>query len=156
MSLKAMVSVDVYNTRYFFNGVSEKGVVLSVGTAGSGVAIDNSFNVAVVAPVASGSKPLGILLDEFVNIDLTRFPINWHKQQAASGDKASICQKGYVTTDKIVASSINAGDFAVLYNNGVLSGVAPDASWNHVANPKVGVFRTNKDSDGFATVYVDL
>jgi hypothetical protein len=156
MALKGDRQVDAVEIRYFLNEVASKGVVVSVSTAGSGVAVEDVANLATVAANSSGSKPLGILLTDFVNVDLTRTPINWHKDQAQKGSKAAILTKGWVVTDQ-VAGTPNAGDYACLTSSGSVTGVAPGTStYVEAANPKVGRFRTKKNEDGFASVYVDL
>ena len=61
---------------FFMNETAERGVVVSVSTAGSGAAMDSSVAVATVAAEASGAYPLGVLLNDVVNLDLTRQHIN--------------------------------------------------------------------------------
>ncbi len=155
MALKGDRQIDHVSIRYFLDEVSEKGNVLVVSTAGSGIALDNSANLATVAGNSSGNRPLGILLNEFVNVDQTRQPVNWHKDQSQQGDKCSILTKGWVVTDR-VTGAINAGDHAILSSSGTVAALAPGAAWNEAANPKIGRFRTGLDHNGFATLYVDL
>ena len=155
MALKGSREILATEVGLFLNEVAERGVVVSYSTAGSGVNIDSTSNVATVAASASGSKPVGILIDDFVNLDLSKQPVNWYKHQANSGDKASIVTKGWVVTNKVVGSP-NAGDNAVLIANGNVSGVTLGSTWNVTANPLVGRFRSKKDEDGYARVYIDL
>lgn len=156
MALKADRQVDAYEIGFYINEVATRGTIASVSTAGSGVAMDNISNVATIAATASGKKPLGMLLQEFVNVDLTRYPINWHRDQANSGSKATLASKGWLVTDQ-VAGNPNVGDYAVLYDAGKVSGIAlGTATYNEAANPKVGHFRSKVDQNGFAKVYIDL
>lgn len=156
MALKGDRQVDAVELGFYLNETASKGVILSYSTVGSGVAMDNVNNIATVVANASGARPIGMLLTEFVNIDQSRFPINWHKDQANSGDKACIMTKGWAVTDKITGTP-TIGQKAVLAVNGTVSGVAIGSStYNEAANPLVGKFRSTKDQDGFAKVYVDL
>lgn len=153
MALKMDRQIDAYELRYFLNEVAEPGVVVCVSTAGSGVGMDNTSNVATVKAASSGSKPLGVLLNEFVSVDQTRYPVNWHKDQAATGDKACIASKGWVVTNRLVAAT--AGTEAVLVSSGFVTNKTL-GTHNEAANPTVGRWRTSADESGYATLYVDL
>jgi hypothetical protein len=155
MALKADREVEAVEVGYFLDETASKGVVVVISTAGSGVALEDTKSVATVAANSSGNKPLGILLNEFVNVDLTRTPINWHQDQAQKGAKAAIMTRGWVVTDQIIGTP-NGGDFACLTSSGSVTGVSPGAAWNEAANPRVGRFRTKKDALGFARVHVNL
>lgn len=154
MALKADRQIDSYELGYFLNETADRGVVVSISTAGSGVAMDNLSNLATVAANSSGAKPLGVLLNEFVNIDQTKFNINWHKDQRQVGDKAVIATKGWVVTNKVVLA--NAGSGAILTSSGFITNKPHNNVWNSVAQPEVGRFRSDKDEAGFAKVYIDL
>ena len=150
--------VDAVEISYFLNAVAEKGVILSASNGGSGVAMEDTYNTAAVVANSSGCRPLGMLLTEFVNVDLTRQSINWHKDQAQIGDKAAIMTKGWAVTDKVVGAPL-AGDYAALGSSGTIIPITPAlfvAGWNKAANPIIGRFRTKVNEDGFARVYVDL
>ena len=153
MTLKMDRQIDSWESRYFLNEVSSNGVIVCVSTAGSGIAMDNTSNVATVAAASSGQKPIGMLLNEFVSIDQTRFPVNWHKDQAATGDKASIATKGWVVTNSVVSAT--AGTEAVLASSGFVTDKVL-GTHNEAATPTVGRFRTGADESGYATLYVDL
>jgi hypothetical protein len=155
MAIKADRQVSSTEIGFYLNEVAEKGVIVSLSTAGSGVALDATRNLATVAANSSGNKPLGMLLNDFVSVDQTRFPINWHKDQAATGDKCTIMTKGWAVTNKITGTP-TAGDNAVLSSSGTVAVSTLGAVFNEVANPRVGKFRTTKDADGYARVYVDL
>lgn len=148
--------IDATEIGYFLNEVASRGSVVVVSTSGSGVALDNPSNVATVATSPSGNRPLGILLNDFVDIDRTRIPLNWHKDQSASGDKCTILTKGWVVTDKVLGT-ITAGYVAYLAESGNLRAAASLGALTNTSNqPFVGRFRSSKDENGFAKVYVDL
>lgn len=155
MAIKGDRQVDAVEISYFLNETAVKGKILVVSTAGSGVAMDSVSNLATVAGNSSGQKPLGLLLNEVVNVDQTRFPINWHKDQHQQGDKVTIMTKGWVVTDQITGTPA-AGDHAVLSSSGTAATLAPGGTWNEAANPKVGRWRSAKDEAGYAKLYVDL
>lgn len=155
MALKADRQIDSVELGYFFTNVANRGVTVCVSTAGSGVAMDSTSNIAAVKASSSGSFPIGILLSDVVSIDRTRLPLNWHKDQHASGDKVPIVTKGWVVTDQ-VTGTITAGHNAVLSSSGTLASLAPGLVTNVVNTPIVGRFRSGKDEAGFAKVYVDL
>lgn len=155
MALKMDRQIDAVEVGYFVNTVTERGLFVSVFTNGSGVALDNPSNVATVNNVASGSLPLGCLLNDFVNLDLTRTPINWMKDQSQIGNKATILTKGWVVTNKVNGTPV-AGDDAVLDASGFIKPFAPGFDTNVSVAPRVGRFRTGLDESGYARVYVDL
>lgn len=154
MALKGDRQIDAVEISYFLNEVADRGVCVSISTAGSGVALENSKNVATVATSPSGQKPLGLLLNDFVSIDRTRYPLNWHKDQQASGDKASILTKGWAVTNKLLGT-VTAGQKAYLAESGNLRGSATTPV-NESLQPVVGTFRSDKDENGYAKVYIDL
>lgn len=137
---------------FFMNTTAERGGVVSVVTATSGVGISmDDGNAAVAyAAVASGAKPVGVLLNDVVNLDLTRQHINWHKDETQVGGKVTLLRQGQVTTNMLVAGTTpSAGADAYV---GV-SGLIGTSSTNAV---KIGQFLSAKDTDGYAKVSVNL
>ena len=66
---------------FFMNEVAERGGVATLSTAGSGAALDQSAALVSYATNQSGIAPIGILLNDMVNIDQTRQHINFHKNE---------------------------------------------------------------------------
>lgn len=155
MGLKVDRQIDSYELGYFMSETATRGVVVCVSTQGSGVSLDDNLMVCNVPANSSGNKPIGILADDVVNLDLTKTPVNRHKHQANVGEKVTIYTKGWVVTDQITGTPA-AGDFAILSSSGTVTNLAPGGAWNEKANPKVGNFRSKKDQAGYARVYVDL
>lgn len=155
MALKGDRLTLVWELAYYLNATASQGSVVNLATASSGADLDGSTNEVELAASPSGKVPIGILMDDFVDIDLTRYELNAHKPESNVGSKASILRKGWVVTDKITGSPA-AGDRAVMAGSGVLQ-KAP-TGWNitHTNTPYVGWFETSKDEDGFARVFVDL
>ena len=135
---------------FFMNTTAERGGVVSVVTAGSGVSMDDASAVVAYAATVSGSKPVGVLLNDVVDLDLTRQHINWYRDEVQKGGKVTVLRQGQVTTNRLVsAATPSAGDDAYV---GV-SGLIGTSSTNSV---KIGQFLSSKDADGYAKVSVNL
>lgn len=156
MAIKADRQVDAVDITFFLNETAEKGVIVSTSTAGSGTSMDNPASVATVSANSSGSKVLGALLNDFVNVDQTRVSVNWHKDQSQIGNKCTILTKGWIVTNKVSGTTHTAGDHAVLTSSGSVTIKPAVASWNSSAQPFVGRFRGKADEDGYSKLYIDL
>jgi hypothetical protein len=148
MALKADRIEALSDISFFMNTVAERGGVASVVTAGSGVSMDDANAVVAYAATVSGSKPLGILLNDVVNYDLTRQHINWHKDEVQVGGKVALLRQGQVTTN-MVTGTPSAGSDAYV---GV-SGLVGTSSTNSV---KIGQFLSSKDADGYVKLSVNI
>jgi len=133
---------------FFMNSTAERGGVACVSTGGSGISMDDANAVVAYAATVSGSKPVGVLLNDVVNIDLTRQHINWHKDEVQLGGKVTLLRNGQVTTNKVTGSPAAGVDAYV----GV-SGLIGTSSTNSV---KIGQFLSAVDADGYAKVSVNL
>jgi len=154
MAIKAQREAVLYDHRWFMNATAVKGVVISVSTAGSGLSNDNSLSVAAASASSSGAKPLGVLLDDVVNIDQTRQHINWHKQEVNIGNKVTVLKKGTVTTDRVIAAT--AGNYAVLASSGYVTNAGDINNHNRLTQPIVGRFLSGLDEHGYATLEIDV
>jgi hypothetical protein len=138
---------------YFCSDVTERGVVLAFSTSGSGAALDQTL--AVVALPGTGAtaalKPAGLLLNDIVNVDLTRYKLNPYKDEMQKGGKCTLLQRGWVVTDQIAGGVTPvAGDPAYLAPLGKITNSATGGP------PRVGTFLSAKDEKGFAKVEVSL
>lgn len=140
---------------FFMNTVATRGGVASVVTGGSGVAMDSSTAVVGYAAVASGCKPVGVLLNDVVNLDLTRQHINWHKDEVQVGGKVSLLQVGQITTN-LVTGTPAAGAPAYVGANGNISATAPTDAGTEDEAYRIGRFLSAKDADGYAKVAVNI
>lgn len=87
--MKMKISVqDKVNLNYFCNQVAEKGSVMGFKKATSQYAEACLWN-------ESNGNPIGIILTDVVNIDLTRSHLNFH-QQSVIGSKVQILTEGKV------------------------------------------------------------
>ena len=150
MALKADRIELLTDVSFFMNTTAERGGVASVVTSGSGVAMDDANAVVSYAAAASGAKPVGVLLNDVVNLDLTRQHINWHKDEVQLGGKVTLLRQGQVTTNMLVVGATpSAGSDAYVGNGGLIG----TSSTNAV---KIGQFLSNKDADGYAKVAVNI
>jgi hypothetical protein len=134
---------------FYMNETASRGVVVCASTAGSGAAMDDSAALVTVSAAASGKTPIGILLNDMVNLDLTRQHINWHKDEVQQGSKVTILRKGWIVTDKIDGTP-TVGQGAYVQGTGLIS----NAQGTGFA--QIGSFLSVKDADGFAKVAVNL
>jgi len=144
---------------FFYNeGVATRGGVVVHDTAGSGAAMDQGVNLVKYAQVTSASVPVGILLNDVVNKDLTRTHLNQHKDEVQKGGKVTVLQKGFVVTDMLEGTSPSAGDPAYLAHSGRLSvtDLSNDDTDADGSTRVVGRFLSGVDEDGYAKVFIDL
>lgn len=134
---------------FFMNETATRGCVVCLSTGGSGVSMDNASAVATVAAEASGAKPLGILLNDVVNLDQTRQHINWHKNEVQQGGKVTILRKGWVVTNDI-SGAPTAGATAYVADSGKISATQDGTAL------AIGQFLSSKDANGYAKVSVNL
>lgn len=150
MALKADRIELLTDISFFMNTTAERGGVVSVVTGGSGVALDDASAVVSYAAGASGAKPVGLLLNDVVNLDLTRQHINWHKDEVQVGGKVTVLRQGQVVTNLVTPGATpTAGADAYVGPSGYIG----TSSTNAV---KVGQFLSSKDSDGYAKVSVNI
>jgi len=150
MALKSDRIELLTDISYFMNTTAERGGVVSAVTSGSGVSMDDANAVVAYAANASGAKPLGVLLNDVVDLDLTRQHINWHKDEMQVGGKVTILRQGQVTTNVLVAGiTPSAGTPAYVGNSGLIG----TSSTNAV---QIGSFLSGKDADGYAKVSVNI
>ena len=141
---------------FFMNEVAERGGVVVLNNTPSGAAMDASNNVVTYIANPSGKVPMGILLNDMVNLDLTRQHINWHKDEIQKGGKVTVLRKGYVLTNKISTSGTPvAGNYAYVADSGLISTSVRALELDGGAQP-IGRFMTAKDADGYAKVEINL
>ena len=156
MALKGDRYEAATDISFFMSTTAERGGIVSYSTSGSGVALDQGDAVVAYAAAASGLVPLGLLLNDVVDIDQTRQHINFHQNEIQLGGKVTVLTDGWAVTDSVVdVNTITAGDAAYLGDNGVLTD-DQDALGGNSANPPVGEFQSSADEDGFYKVRINL
>ena len=145
---------------FFMNETAERGGIVSFSTAGSGSAMDQAKQLATYKADASGAKPLGVLMCDIVDLDLTRQHENWHKEEVQKGGKVTIWNKCTIVTDRIFPGHTpTAGQVAYLAPSGYIGSSIVNTD-SDVATSRlelaVGRFLSTKDEDGYAKVSVNL
>jgi hypothetical protein len=150
MALKSDRIEALTDISFFMNTTAERGGVVSAVTSGSGVAMDDANAVVAYAAAASGAKPIGVLLNDVVDLDLTRQHINWHKDEVQVGGKVTVLRQGQVVTNMLVSGvTPAAGVPAYVGANGLVG----TSSTNAV---QIGSFLSGKDADGYAKLSVNI
>jgi len=133
---------------FFYNaGTATRGCVVVHDTAGSGAAMDQGVNLV---KKHTASVPVGILLNDVVNKDLTRTHLNQHKDEVQKGGKVTVLRKGYVVTNDIDTTQNPVAGSGAYASGGTAGAIAMTGTY------QVGRFLSSKDEDGYAKVEVNL
>ena len=156
MALKTDRNTLQTDISFFMNEAATRGGVVCLSTAGSGASMDNGSALVTYAASASGKVPVGLLVNDMVNIDLTRQHLNQHKDEVQKGGKVTLLQKGWVVTSNLEGTDPNGGDLAYIAHSGNIA--ASDIITDHgdAHDRIVGRFLSDVDEDGYAKVYIDL
>lgn len=156
MALKADRYEESTDISFFYtNGAVARGGVVCLETlSASGAAMDQGDNTVVYAAASPSDVPVGILLNDVVNKDLTRTHLNQYKDEVQLGGKVTVMTRGWVVTNNVTGTPA-AGDMAYASETlGEIATVAADAEAS--GNLAIGRFMSAKDADGYAKVYVNL
>lgn len=154
---RQIVETDI---SFVLNTPAQRGIIVCYGVAGSGAAFGDAGGAAVVpsgVTGASGLVPIGLLLNDFVNIDQTIQHRNFMKDQQVVGERCTLLRMGWVVTNMISGSPAPTptGRIAYCIASGVLSPTV-DANGGLTATPKVGEFMSTLDQNGYAKVAIKL
>lgn len=139
---------------YFWTGaVAERGGIATITTAGSGAAMDQSAAVAGYAADPSGKTPIGVLMNDVVNLDLTRQHKNFHRDEVQLNGKVTLWQDCKVVTN-MFAPAQTPGAGARLFVT--VSGLLTATDFGAAASPVVGVALSTRDEEGYAKVQIKL
>ena len=158
MALKADRYEESTDISFFYNeGTATRGGVVILADQGlaSGAALDQGENLVKYDTAVATSVPVGILLNDVVNKDLTRTHLNQHKDEVQKGGKVTVMTRGWVVTNNIEGSP-KAGElaFASPFTAGaVCNGTTFAAQSGELA---IGRFMARADGVGYAKVYVIL
>jgi len=161
MALKADRYEESTDISFFYNaGTATRGGVVVLDAAAlagaSGAALDQGENLVKYANVdVATDVPVGILLNDVVNKDLTRTHLNQFKDEVQKGGKVTVLTRGWVVTSNIDGTP-KAGDTAYASHataGAVCNGTQFAAKSGELA---IGRFMSRKDADGYAKVYVNL
>ena len=142
---------DGTDISYFMNEVAERGRVVifdNASVSGLGEAMDDS-NALVAMPTGMNGSPAGVLMNDVVNLDLTRQHLNQHQDEVQINGKVALLRKGYCVTNCIATGQSPTGGSAAHYTT---SGEFTTTT----TSPRVGQFMSAKDSDGYAKVEISV
>ena len=137
---------------FFINEVAERGGIVTfdiTNPSGSGAAMDDA-NALVQVPTSTGDGiAAGLLVNDVVNLDLTRQHLNHHQDEVQVNSKVTVASRGEYLTNRIVAASIPAaGMIAYFAATGLLT--------TTIGSAAVGRFLSGKDEDGYAKVDINI
>lgn len=156
MALKSDRYEESTDISYFYTaGTAARGGVVCLDVlSASGAAMDQGDNTVSYQAAAVTDVPVGILLNDVVDKDLSRTHINWYKDEIQKGGKVTVMTRGWVVTN-MVDGTPGPGDLAYASETeGLIATVAADAQAS--GNLAIGRFMSAKDADGYAKVYVNL
>jgi len=153
----------------YMNTTGSRGAIVSYTSTASGAlgaGLDSSSRVVEFNANGSGARPVGMLLNDVVNIDLSRQTLNPYKFEVQVGSKVLIAKRGRFTTDRFYLNTASGavtlpasgfcgpnGLIAIGegYGQTSITGVLQGSGF-----PYVGKLWTTQDADGFAEFEVDL
>jgi hypothetical protein len=142
---------------FFYNAgtATRGGVVVLDAASASGAALDQGVNLVKYKLATATDVPVGILLNDVVDKDLTRTHLNWFKDEVQKGGKVTVLTQGWVLTSNITGSPTPG---QVAYADSATAGNITNSAANAQAsgNLAIGRFMSNKDADGYAKVFVNL
>jgi len=145
---------------YFMNETAERGGVVVFSTGGSGVAMDDPNAVVAVPTAVSGTIVAGVLLNDVVDLDLTRQHLNQHQDEVQKGGKVTLLRQGEITTNMIATGvTPTIGQPAYYDSSGDFTNVATsDNGRPQTGNLSavVGTFKSVKNADGYAKIDVNI
>jgi len=158
MALKTDRSTLQTDISFFMNEAATRGGIASLSTGGSGAAMDQGAALVTYVAQPSGKVAVGLLLNDMVDIDLTRQHLNQHKDEVQKGGKVTLLQKGFVVTNNLEGTSPAAGNAAFMAHSGNIAttDTISDDTDSNGHGRIVGRFLSGVDEDGYAKLYVDL
>lgn len=144
----------VHDVSFYMDEVAERGGIACMLTAGSGggwkTVMGDTMNVATYAANPTGKIPLGILLNDQVNLEYTGLTrAQGQKDEMPVGMKCTLLRRGWVVTNKYVGAPVG-GNTAYVGPSGSAS---PTSSGN---GPAFGTFLGSPDEDGYVRLEVLL
>lgn len=135
---------------FALNEVTERGKLCSIlpGTTADGEVS------ATVTPTGVGVNVVGVLLGDIEDLNFDRHPEYLNRDVSDVGSKVALLNKGVLETDQ-VSGTPQAGQDAYLGTNGNAS---PTQLQDGLGNnaPRVGMFLSGTNANGFAKLRVDV
>jgi len=133
----------------FMTDTAERGCVVIYDSSVSGLGGMDDANALVKLPTSTAGNPAGVLMNDVVNIDQSRYSLNLHQDEVQSGGKVALLRKGFVVTNSLVAGQNPVpGSGAYFNTSGQFTMVT--------TSTRVGTFDSAKDADGYVKVEIQL
>jgi hypothetical protein len=153
MALKPDRDVRKQSIAYYMNEVAERGRIVVYDTATSGLGGMDEANALVKMPTGGIGVPAGILMNDVVDLDLSRYHLNHHQDEVQKNSKVCLMKIGMVRTNCLVANLLPvAGSGAYFTTSGELTMTQPGNGTHSL----VGRFDSSRDADGYARVEINL
>ena len=149
MALRPTRNEFLTDLSFFMNETAERGLLCVFDSQVSGAAMDQS-EASVKVASSLDDKPVGLLLNDVVNLDLTRQHINYDKDEMQKGGKVLLLRHGFVVTDQI-SGAITMGERAHFVPGGSFCSNSASSHSVHV-----GRWLSKKDSDGYAKLEINI
>ena len=152
MALKGERRVLLDESRFKCDTATNRGVILVYsGSGGSGINPDSGYLATLPGTGSvSGLVPVGLLLNDVVSLDESRYHLNRYKTEERVNGKCTLLKKGFVWTDAVKSGDTpSQGVSAYLAASGQVSTTSTNAAL-------IGKFGSQKTSDGFVLLQVDL
>jgi hypothetical protein len=146
MALKPDRVEHLTDLSFFMNETATRGQIVTHSSDGSGASMDDA-NAKVIVATGTGDNPAGLLLNDVVDLDLTRQHINFAKDEVQKGGKVLLLRRGTVVTDN-VAGTPAAGAKAYFTADAKITSAAGSA--------QIGRFLSATDADGYAKVEINI
>ena len=156
MALKGDRYEALTDNSFFMNETSERGYIVvhgngSAQSGGSGIAMDQAEAIVAIpgsAVTGSPAHAAGLLLNDVVNLDLTRQHLNQHQDEVQQGGKVLLLRQGWVVTDAIDSSTPLAGHPAYFDTDGKIT--------TGTGSAQIGRFLSSKDADSYCKVWINI
>jgi hypothetical protein len=150
MAMKPLRNTAFYDDiSMYMDQVAERGRVVIWDTTTTGLGGMDDANALCKMPTDSGGNPIGVLTNDVVDIDQSRYALNAHQDEVQKNSKVTILKKGFVVTNVLVAGqSPIPGSGAYFTTSGQFT--------TSNASVRVGTFASGKDADGYVKVEVNL
>ncbi len=138
---------DGSRIKYFMNVVAERGIIVNLDSPG-GEGMDDP-NATVSLPTGPSGNPAGLLMNDVVNLNLTRQHLNQHQDEVQVGNKVDLLVRGVVRTNLVKSGDDPvAGDPAHYDANGEFTVTT--------TSDQVGRFVSSEDADGYVEVEINI
>ena len=146
MALKPDRVEHLTDLSFFMDEIGTRGQIVTHSSDGSGASMDDA-NAKVIKATGTGDNPAGLLLNDVVDLDLTRQHINFAKDEVQKGGKVLLLRRGTVVTDNL-AGTPAAGAKAYFTADAKITSAA--------GSVQIGRFLSAEDADGYAKVEINI